>query len=112
MGPGVSRRRERDLGETSMKVSRARGAGPAASLFFTALATAWTLRLWDWRPGTPFGMRGDEVFIHAQIKTTLETGWFWSNPRLGAPFEMAGYLFPETSVLQLAAIRMIGPITD
>src|SRR5690606_29782095 len=70
------------------------------------------LRLWDWRPGTPFGMRGDEVFIHAQIKTTLETGWFWSNPRLGVPFDMAGYLFPETSVLQLAAVRLIGLVTD
>jgi phosphoglycerol transferase len=72
-----------------------------------------TLRLWR----IPFGLAlqygGDELAGLAHVKGVDENGWWFTNPRLGAPFGQEHYDFPHGGeTLQVALVRTLGLVSD
>ena len=60
------------------------GACVAAGL--AALVGAFSLRVWDWRPGIPLSIVGDSPLVLTQLDDILVNGWFWNNDAIGFPF--------------------------
>ena len=85
---------------------------PAPAYLVTALvtlaATTWVLKLWraDW--SVPFYYAGDALAVSAHFKTLLETGWYESQPLLGAPIGQTYHDFPTADNLNFAAGRVLG----
>lgn len=86
-------------------------AGPGVVMLLSTLAAVQALRLWDWRPGTPFGLAGDATYVSMEIRDIVENGWYWRNPDLGFPFHQAGYLFPDPSLLNTLAVKTLALVT-
>ena len=55
------------------------------------------LRLWDADIRVPFSYSGDGTLNLTLIKTVMERGWFYENPRLGAPSGQELYDYPVLS---------------
>ena len=55
------------------------------------------LRLWDADLRVPFAYSGDATLNLTLIKTVMERGWFYENPRLGAPSGQELYDYPVLS---------------
>ena len=55
------------------------------------------LRLWDADFRVPFSYSGDGTLNLTLIKTVMERGWFYENPRLGAPSGQELYDYPVLS---------------
>jgi hypothetical protein len=65
-----------------------------------ALATAGAavvMKLWDADFRVPFSYAGDGTLNFVLIKSVMERGWFYENPRLGAPNEQQLYDYPVLS---------------
>ncbi|WP_408896280.1 hypothetical protein ACJ5H2_15335 [Nocardioides sp. R1-1] len=60
----------------------------------------------------PLVYRSDALAGGSQIKATLETGWYETNPRLGAPYEQNLHDFPVADNLQFALAKVFGLFTD
>ena len=89
---------------------------PALSVGATlALCTAAQLWLYwpvaDWL-SLPLTYEGDGLWSLFVIKTVLQTGWYASNPQLGAPFGAHFLDFAKPEVLHLAFIRLAGGFTQ
>lgn len=68
-------------------------------------------RLWRATWSIPLSYSGDAIGAAAMVKTTLETGWYESQPRLGAPFGQHYHDFPFADDLHLVGIKMLGLFT-
>ena len=81
-----------------------------ASVVLTALATTFVLKLWraDWH--VPFFYSGDALAVAAHFKTLLETGWYESQPLLGAPAGQVYHDFPTADNLNFAAGSVLGAL--
>lgn len=77
-----------------------------AAAAVTAVLTAYSLKLWraDW--SVPFWYDGDALAVAAHFKTVLETGWYESQPLLGAPWGQIYHAFPTADNLNFAAARL------
>jgi hypothetical protein len=53
----------------------------------------------------------DSLAYLVQSKTTLENGWWWSNPRMSAPFTFNLLLFPSNSTVDQALLGAVGLVT-
>lgn len=98
---------------------RARGRRAATDVRLYLLAVvvscagvAVMMRLWrvDWR--VPFVYQGDALGSAAHFVTTLETGWYESQPRLGFPYGQHYQDFPFSDDLHLVAAKLLGWITE
>lgn len=87
-------------------------AGPALVVLLSLLAAAQALRLWEWSPGTPLGLRGDSTQLVAQVRDILDHGWYLSNPDVGAPFGQNAGWFPSGETVHFLAIHLIGLLAD
>lgn len=80
-----------------------------------ALCTAVLLRLYwpvnDWL-SLPLAYQGDGLWNLFVIKTVLQTGWYASNPQLGAPFGADFLDFAKPELLHLAFFRLAGGFTQ
>ena len=45
----------------------------------------------------PLGFVSDSLWYFAQSKSTIDNGWWWWNPRLGAPHGLDEVSFPSNS---------------
>jgi hypothetical protein len=73
-------------------------AGFAAGAAVLASAAAGVvLELWNADLRVPFSYTGDGVLNLMLIKSVMERGWFYENPRLGAPNEQQLYDYPVLS---------------
>ncbi len=64
-------------------------------------------------PRVPLIYSGDELAGLAHVIGVDETGWWFNNPRLGAPFQLEHYDFPQGGDgLQVFIVRVIGLVTD
>ena len=72
------------------------------------------LRLWDADLRVPFSYSGDGTLNLTLIKTVMERGWFYENPRLGAPSGQELYDYPVLSGdgLHVAFFWLAGLFTD
>ena len=57
---------------------------------------------------TPLALRGEALFQLAQSKATLDHGWWWANPSLGAPGVHRAVLFPGSGTVDQLLVRLIG----
>lgn len=78
------------------------------------LAATWiTLELWRIPFGLSLTYRGDEFAGLAHVKGVDETGWWFTNPRLGAPFQLEHFDFPHGGEsLQVLMVRLLGLFSD
>ncbi|WP_353650872.1 hypothetical protein ABLG96_08255 [Nakamurella sp. A5-74] len=97
---------------------RARGRRAATDVRLYLLAVvvsgagvAVMMRLWrvDWR--VPFVYQGDALGSAAHFVTTLETGWYESQPRLGFPYGQHYHDFPFSDDLHLVFAKVLGWVT-
>jgi hypothetical protein len=84
----------------------------AAAVLASAGATVF-LRLWNADLRVPFSYSGDGTLNLTLIKTVMERGWFYENPRLGAPSGQQLYDYPVLSGdgLHLAFFWLAGLFT-
>lgn len=66
----------------------------AIQLGLSALTTAMVFRLWDRPLRVPFVYTGDALTQASVVDGIVTTGWWFTNPRLGAPEGFVGYDFP------------------
>jgi len=66
-------------------------------------------RLWEADLRIPlYYLSGDDVFFSdVLVKTTVETGWYLTNPLLGAPGVFEAHDFPLPDVLHRVAIKLL-----
>ena len=70
-----------------------------ASLYITAAVLCVLIlcvfyKIWHADLHIPFFYSGDSIFYSMFIRTTIDHGWYWQNPSLGAPGGMELYDFP------------------
>jgi phosphoglycerol transferase len=70
-----------------------------ASLYITAAALCLLIlcvffKIWRADLRVPFYYSGDSLFYSMFIRTTLDQGWYWQNPAIGAPGGLQLYDFP------------------
>lgn len=63
---------------------------------------AWNLDL-----SIPFAYEGDAIFGSAMIKTLIDTGWYLTNPYLGAPDKYSMFDFPMSEGFHFFLLRII-----
>ncbi|MEZ5286830.1 MAG: hypothetical protein R2712_18885 [Vicinamibacterales bacterium] len=54
----------------------------------------------------------DSLAYLTQTKTTIEQGWWWTNPRLSAPSAFNALLFPSASTLDQALVWVVSLASD
>ncbi|MFW5470906.1 hypothetical protein ACOCJ4_12770 [Knoellia sp. CPCC 206435] len=98
-----------------VKMARKRGAQVRAdvvgAVWAAALATAiagFSLRVWDWRPGSPPSLLGDSPVVLTQIHQILTEGWFWTTQAVGFPLGQNASFFPELNVIHVLGVKGIG----
>ena len=77
--------------------ARREAAFAAAAAGLASLGATIFLRLWDADVRVPFSYSGDGTLNLTLIKTVMERGWFYENPRLGAPSGQQLYDYPVLS---------------
>ncbi|MBO9577363.1 MAG: hypothetical protein J7480_01160 [Microbacteriaceae bacterium] len=76
----------------------------ALSLLLAVLA----LELWRADLFIPFNYTGDALAVAAHFKTTFETGWYESQPLLGAPFGQVYHDFPTSDNANFLFASILG----
>ena len=72
---------------------------------------AWLLRIWEMPKRLPFDTRSDATLISMMVKNIEERGWYFNQPRLGAPFGQQFYDFPHGGEsFQLFAMKILTAI--
>jgi hypothetical protein len=81
---------------------------PAFGAAFVTVVPAVQWQLWRGGLGVPITYGSDANLYHLFTKTIADHGWFYTNPRLGAPFRQVLHDFPmNTDNLNFAAIRVL-----
>ncbi len=83
-----------------------------AAIGLTAVAVTVMMRLWRADLRSPFFYDSDALGHAAHFKTTLETGWYETQPRLGAPFGQHYHDFPFSDDLHPAMAKLLGLFTS
>ena len=106
VGPGARQARH-------LSGRREAGFAAAAAVLAGVGATIF-LRLWDADIRVPFSYSGDGTLNLTLIKTVMERGWFYENPRLGAPSGQELYDYPVLSgdSLHVVFFWLAGLFTD
>lgn len=65
------------------------------------------LRGWRRDLGVPLHFATDGLFYLMQSKSTVDNGWWWFNPMLGAPFGLDELAFPANSNVDQAIVWMV-----
>lgn len=93
------------------KETREALCGYTLTAILSLVALAGTMRLWRADVSVPFGYgNGDQLPIQIWLKSTLETGWYLHNDRLGAPFTHDMHDYPTADHLHLGAMKLLGTL--
>ncbi|HET9324789.1 MAG TPA: hypothetical protein VFO03_13000 [Gaiellaceae bacterium] len=94
--------------------ARQEAAWAAAAAVLGSLSAVVFLELWDADLRVPFAYSGDATLNQTLIKSVMERGWFYENPRLGAPDGQHLYDYPVLSgdSLHVAFFWLAGLFTD
>lgn len=78
------------------------------AVVLSLLGATWALRLWlaDWH--VPLVYYGDAIAVAADVKTTLQTGWYEHQPLLGWPAGQTFHDFPMSDDLSLLVMKVMG----
>src|SRR5262249_34543438 len=55
----------------------------------------------------PLKFSSDSLWFLMQSKSTVDNGWGWSNPRLGAPFALEELAYPSNSNVDQAIVWIV-----
>lgn len=58
------------------------------------------------------GAEGDAVYILANVSAIIDTGWYWFNPRLSAPYTLDLRAFPANFSMDYALVWLVTRFTD
>lgn len=68
---------------------------------------------WKREIRVPLWFSIDSLFYFMQAKSTIDNGWWWFNPRLGAPFGLDELAFPANGNVDQAIVWLLSvPISD
>jgi phosphoglycerol transferase len=81
--------------------------GQAAVIVFSLYVF---LRGWTRDLDVPFQFFFDGLFYLAQAKSTIDNGWWWFNPMLGAPFGLDELAFPANGNVDQAIVWAVSVI--
>lgn len=81
-----------------------------AALSFGLIAKR--IALWEADLTVPFEYGHDSFLIHCWVKTQLDTGWWMTTDRCGAPFQHEMYDFPTNPNLHFAALKGLAVFTQ
>jgi hypothetical protein len=87
------------------------GGEYALAVVLCLLILTWVMRLWQCDLRVPFTYFGDAVWTSLAVKGTIDHGWWWFNPSLGAPAGLNFGAFPAMDNTQFLIIRAISLIT-
>jgi hypothetical protein len=62
------------------------------------------LGVWHRDIRVPLAFSSDTLWFLMQSKSTVDNGWWWSNPRLGAPFALDELAYPSNSNVDQAIV--------
>ncbi|MEJ7648564.1 MAG: hypothetical protein WKF57_05855, partial [Nakamurella sp.] len=81
------------------------------AVLVSCASVAVMMRLWwaDWR--VPFVYEADALGSAAHFVSTIETGWYESQPRLGFPYGQRYHDFPFSDDLHLVFAKPLGWVT-
>jgi phosphoglycerol transferase len=65
-------------------------------------------RLWSASLRVPFSYEGDANSVAITVKGTLDHGWYWTNPNLGAPFKQHFVDYPFSDNVHIVIMRLMG----
>jgi phosphoglycerol transferase len=60
----------------------------------------------------PLSYSGDGLFYLGQTKATIDHGWWWSNPSIGAPFGYHALTFPQNANVDQGILWLIARFTQ
>jgi len=58
----------------------------------------------------PLGFSSDSLWFLMQSKSTVDNGWWWSNPRIGAPFALDALAYPSNSTVDQAIVWAVSRV--
>jgi phosphoglycerol transferase len=70
------------------------------------------LQGWQRDPRVPLGFSSDSLFYLMQSKSTIDNGWWWSNPMLGAPAALDELAFPSNSNVDQSIVWMVSRLVS
>jgi len=71
----------------------------------------WVMHLWSSDLRIPFDYHWDTLYNAASIKGMIETGWFTSNPFIGAPYGYSSYDFSSNAILDMVFLKLVSLFT-
>jgi hypothetical protein len=75
------------------------------------VAALWVLlEGWHRDLRVPLGFVSDGLFYLAQSKSTIDNGWWWWNPRLGAPIGLDEVAYPSNSTIDQALVWLVSHV--
>jgi hypothetical protein len=76
------------------------------------IASALFILLGGWQRDfhVPFGFSSDSLWFLMQSKSTVDNGWWWSNPRLGAPFGLDERAYASNSNVDQAIVWAVSRV--
>ena len=86
-----------------LKVAREYGL----AVMLCLLILTFVMQLWRADLRVPFTYFGDSMYGSIAIKGTIERGWWWSNPALGAPGGLNYGAFPVMDNTQFLLIKVL-----
>ena len=66
----------------------------------------------NWDPNLPLVFWGDSLFYLAQAKSTMDHGWWWFNPSLGAPIGLTAVTFAQNGNVDQAIVWVVSRFAD
>ncbi len=83
----------------------------ALAVVLCLLILTCVMQLWQSNLRIPFTYFGDALFTSIAVKGTIDHGWWWFNPTLGAPTGLNFGAFPALDNTQFVVIKAISLIT-
>ena len=80
-------------------------------LTVTSIATIWALKLWNATPSIPLHYWGDAAQIMGYVDSLIETGWYETQPNLGAPTGQVFHDYPLADNLHLMIMSALARVT-
>jgi len=87
------------------------GGEYALAVLLCLLILTWVMRLWQGDLRVPFTYFGDAVWTGLAIKGTIDYGWWWFIPSLGAPAGLNFGAFPAMDNTHFLIIKAISLFT-
>lgn len=80
----------------------------AAQPIFIGVVLWWALGGSGRDYRVPLAFQGDALLHLAQARATIDTGWWWTNPSIGAPSVHNALLFPPGGNVDQVFVRVVG----